>query len=148
MDPKLLRKRKFNFKKMNDFYYLFLITAEKNIRASSRGGTTAENADPLEGIEYYDELYNDCIYTIPFELFLKNLKKEIAKVELLTNEHCEEILKEYEDVLKILPKGTKLQIEKIINGPFDLKHFRREKKISLMKVELFLKDYFNKLDKN
>lgn len=142
-------KHKFNFKKMNDFHYLFLITAKQNIAAASKGvQVDANNADPLHGIEYYGELYNDCIYEIPYDLFEKNLKKEIAKVTLLTEEHRLEILKEYDDVLSIMPPLTKKYFEKIINGPFDLKRFRREKKISLLKTELLLKGYFNKLTRN
>lgn len=142
-------KRKFNFKKMLDFHYLFLVTAEQNIRYASRGAViNANNANPLDGIEYYAELYNDCIYEIPYDLFVKNLKKEIAKVTLLTEEHRLEILKEYDDVLRIMPPLTRKYFEKIINGPFDLKRLRSEKKKSALKMELFLKDYFlNEINK-
>ena len=128
-----MRQDRFNFNKIQEYYFLFLSTAEMNVRACE---------GQMTDIEYYHDLYNDLVYDIPYRLFLKKLRKLISEVTLLTEEHEQEITLYFSDLLNIMPPKTKIQIEKIISGPFDLKRFRKEKKNNRELTAKFIKEFF------
>jgi hypothetical protein len=128
-----MNPHQFDFKKMLDYYFLFLVTAEDNIKKCE---------GQLTDCTHYEDLYNDIVYDVPYHLFLRKLKKEISKVELLTDEHEQKILKEYKELLDIMPPKTKNKIEKIIRYPFEYKRMKQLKKKNMLLIEDQMKTYF------
>ena len=125
-------KKKFNFQKIHDIYYLFLVTTEMNIEAFGE----------KENVEDYEDLYNDIIYDIPYKLFMKKLKKYSSLVTFLDQEHEKDILFYFKEVLDILPYNTKRKIEKIISAPFEYKRMRKEKKLREGLTVKIIKEFF------
>lgn len=128
-----VKMKKFKFDKIIDYYYLFLTTAEMNLRACQ---------GQMELVEYYEDLYNDIIYDVPYRLFLKKLMKQMSYVTEITDEHEKEILLYFKDVLDIMPCKTKKQIESIITGPFEFKRLRKEKKKNQGLTLKIIKEFF------
>lgn len=124
-------KKKFNFDKICDYYFLFLETAEMNVREAD-----------CPDAENYEDLYNDCHFEIPYKLFMKKLKRYIGEVTLLTDEHEQEILDYFKDLIKVLPRNTSAKIEKIIRKPFEYKRMKKDKKKREGLTVKIIKEFF------